>query len=86
MYAIEAIHLTKYFGKLAAVNDVSFRVPEGEIFGYLGPNGAGKTTTIRILTGITIPSSGTATIFEHDIQRQTIPARRYMGIDRKSVV
>jgi ABC-2 type transport system ATP-binding protein len=80
MYAIEVSNLTKQFGKLVAVNDISFRVPEGEIFGYLGPNGAGKTTTIRILTGITAPSSGSATIFGHDIQRETILARRHMGI------
>ena len=52
MNAIEVSHLTKRFGDLTALDDVSFSVSEGETFGFLGPNGAGKTTTIRILTGI----------------------------------
>lgn len=80
MNAIEVASLTKQFGSLVAVNKVSFTVPKGEIFGYLGPNGAGKTTTIRILTGITTPTSGNATIFGHDIQRDTLTARSFMGI------
>jgi ABC-2 type transport system ATP-binding protein len=80
MSAITVTGLTKKFGNLTAVNNVSFTVPEGEIFGYLGPNGAGKTTTIRILTGITAPTAGTATILGHDIQRETLTARSHMGI------
>jgi ABC-2 type transport system ATP-binding protein len=80
MNAIEVTTLTKSFGTLVAVNKVTFSVPKGEIFGYLGPNGAGKTTTIRILTGITAPTSGTATIFGHDIQREKLTARSSMGI------
>jgi ABC-2 type transport system ATP-binding protein len=80
MQAIVVDHLTRRFGNLVAVNDVSFQVGEGEIFGYLGPNGAGKTTTIRILTGITAPTAGNAAIFGYDIQRETIRARRCMGI------
>jgi ABC-2 type transport system ATP-binding protein len=72
MQAIVVRHLMRSFGNLVAVNDVSFNVEEGEIFGYLGPNGAGKTTTIRILTGITTPTSGSASIFGHDIQVETI--------------
>ena len=60
MYAIEVSHLTKQFGTLTALNDVNFTVGMGETFGFLGPNGAGKTTTIRILTGITRPTSGKA--------------------------
>jgi ABC-2 type transport system ATP-binding protein len=80
MQAIVVDHLTRRFGNLVAVDDVSFQVAEGEIFGYLGPNGAGKTTTIRILTGITAPTSGEASIFGHDIQKETIRARRCMGI------
>ncbi|MDD1675707.1 MAG: ATP-binding cassette domain-containing protein, partial [Methanomicrobiales archaeon] len=80
MEAIDVHHLTRRFGSLVAVNDVSFQVKEGEFFGYLGPNGAGKTTTIRILTGITTPNSGSASIFGHDIQTETIRARRHMGI------
>ena len=80
MNAIEVSHLTKRFGALTALDDISFCVSEGETFGFLGPNGAGKTTTIRILTGISYPTSGTATIFGHDIGLDTIAARQSMGI------
>jgi ABC-2 type transport system ATP-binding protein len=80
MDAIEVSGLTRRFGDLVALDDVSFSVQTGEIFGYLGPNGAGKTTTIRILTGITAPSGGTARIFGRDIVRDTLQARRQMGI------
>ncbi|MGZ4847354.1 MAG: ABC transporter ATP-binding protein, partial [Halobacteriota archaeon] len=80
MQAIEVSHLVKQFGTLTAVNDISFSVAAGEIFGFLGPNGAGKTTTIRILTGISPPTSGTATIFGHNIVHETVAARQSMGI------
>ena len=80
MNAIEVSHLSKHFGTLKALDDISFSVSEGETFGFLGPNGAGKTTTIRILTGISAPSSGTATIFGKDIIRDTIASRKQMGI------
>jgi ABC-2 type transport system ATP-binding protein len=62
------------------LSDVNFLVEEGETFGFLGPNGAGKTTTIRILTGISPPTEGRARIFGRDIVRETIPARKLMGI------
>jgi ABC-2 type transport system ATP-binding protein len=80
MNAIEVSHLTKRFGDLTALDDVSFSVSEGETFGFLGPNGAGKTTTIRILTGISTPTGGSATIFGNDIIRDTIATRKQMGI------
>ncbi len=80
MDAIQVTSLTKKFSDLVAVDNVSFTVRPGEVFGYLGPNGAGKTTTIRILTGITTPTSGTARIFDLDIVTDTIRARRQMGI------
>jgi len=80
MNAIEVSHLTKHFGSLVALNNITFSVKEGETFGFLGPNGAGKTTTIRILTGITVPTSGDAQIFGKDIVKDTIAARRTMGI------
>ena len=80
MYAIEALSLSKRFGTIQALNQVDFTVSEGETFGFLGPNGAGKTTTIRILTGISAPTGGTARIFGRDIVRDTIAARRQMGI------
>jgi len=80
MYAIEALSLSKRFGNLQALSHVDFSVSEGETFGFLGPNGAGKTTTIRILTGITSPTEGTARIFGKDIVKETIAARRQIGI------
>jgi ABC-2 type transport system ATP-binding protein len=80
MYAIESLSLSKRFGEIQALSQVDFTVEEGETFGFLGPNGAGKTTTIRILTGITAPTKGTARIFGRDIMRDTIAARRQMGI------
>ena len=80
MQAIEVSNLTKKFGSLTALNDISFSVGEGETFGFLGPNGAGKTTTIRILTGVTRPTSGTAAIFGHDIEHDKIAARQSIGI------
>jgi len=78
--AIEAKGLTKYYGKLLAVDHINFEAKKGEIFGFLGPNGAGKTTTIRMLTGISKPTEGTATIMGYDIQRQPIEAKEQMGI------
>ena len=80
MQAIEVSHLVKRFGDLTAINDITFSVAVGETFGFLGPNGAGKTTTIRILTGISSPTSGVATIFGHDIVHETVVARQSMGI------
>nr|WP_321353256.1 ATP-binding cassette domain-containing protein [uncultured Methanoregula sp.] len=80
MFAIETEALSKRFGNIQALSHVDFSVQEGETFGFLGPNGAGKTTTIRILTGISPPTEGTARIFGKDIVRETIAARRQMGI------
>ncbi|HPX73144.1 MAG TPA: ATP-binding cassette domain-containing protein, partial [Methanoregulaceae archaeon] len=62
MNAIEIERLTKRFGTYAAVDDISFSVREGEIFGFLGPNGAGKTTTIRLITGVLTPDAGSVRI------------------------
>ena len=58
---IEVISLSKHFGAIAAVKQVSFTVKKGEILGFLGPNGAGKSTTMRMITGFIPPSAGTAT-------------------------
>jgi ABC-2 type transport system ATP-binding protein len=80
MFAIEALSLSKRFDDLQALSGIDFTVGEGETFGFLGPNGAGKTTTIRILTGITRPTSGTARVFGRDIVKETIAARRQMGV------
>ena len=78
--AIMASNLTKKYGDLVAVDHINFEVKKGEIFGFLGPNGAGKTTTIRMLTGVSSPTEGTATITGYDIQRQTVEAKEQMGI------
>jgi ABC-2 type transport system ATP-binding protein len=72
--------LTKRFGAIAAVDDISFSVPEGELFGFLGPNGAGKTTTIRMLTGLLTPDAGHVSIGGIDITKDPIGAKMQMGI------
>lgn len=78
--AIEAMGLTKYYGDFLAVDHINFEVKKGEIFGFLGPNGAGKTTSIRMLTGVSIPTEGKATIMGFDIRRQSVSAKEQMGI------
>jgi len=78
--AIEVDHLTKKFGDLVAVNDVSFHVPQREIFGLLGPNGAGKTTLIRMMTTLTPATSGTARIAGHDIGKDADGVRNAIGV------
>jgi len=80
MSSIEAQGLTKRFGTLTAVDRLSFRVDEGEIFGLLGPNGAGKTTTIRMLASLISPSEGTARVGGHDIVKESISVRGIVGI------
>ena len=72
--------LTKKFGDLTAVNNLSFNVKKGEIFGFLGPNGAGKTTTIKMLTTLLNPTSGTATIAGFDIIKQRDEVRKNIGV------
>jgi len=62
-FTLELDHVTKVFDEFVAVDDLSFNIPEGEIFGLLGPNGAGKTSTIRMMIGITVPDSGAVRIF-----------------------
>ncbi|HXW18474.1 MAG TPA: ATP-binding cassette domain-containing protein [Candidatus Acidoferrales bacterium] len=78
--AIEVNRLTKRFGDLVAVNDVSFNVQDREIFGLLGPNGAGKTTLIRMMTTLTPPTSGTAIIGGHDIVKDPDGVRHTLGV------
>jgi gliding motility-associated transport system ATP-binding protein len=76
---IEVQHLTKRYGRVTAVDDVSFRVERGEILGFLGPNGAGKTTTMRILTGYMPASEGRATVAGYDVFDSPIEAKRRTG-------
>jgi ABC-2 type transport system ATP-binding protein len=71
--------LTKKFGDFVAVNNVSFEVPRGQIFGFLGPNGAGKTTTIRMLLGLLAPTSGTAKVIGFDVVKETEVMRKRLG-------
>jgi ABC-2 type transport system ATP-binding protein len=76
---IEVTNLTRYYGNLAAIRDVSFTVNQGEILGFLGPNAAGKTTTMRILTGFLPANSGTARIAGFDIAVQSLEVRKRIG-------
>jgi ABC-2 type transport system ATP-binding protein len=76
---IEVQHLTKRYGRVTAVDDVTFRVERGEIFGFLGPNGAGKTTTMRILTGYMPATEGKAIVAGFDVFDQPIEAKRRTG-------
>jgi ABC-2 type transport system ATP-binding protein len=75
-FVIELVHLTKKFGDLVAVNDVSLTIPRGEFFAMLGPNAAGKTTTLKILAGLMKPTSGCARVCGFDMQTQPLDARR----------
>lgn len=76
---IEAQALTRYFDRLLAVDNISFKVEPGCVLGFLGPNGAGKSTTMKMLTGFLAPSSGTATINGHDIVADSLKARQQIG-------
>lgn len=72
-------HLIKRFGQKTAVNDISFEVRAGEIFGFLGPNGAGKTTTIKMIVGLLQPSAGTVRVGGYDVQSQPLQAKAASG-------
>ena len=76
---IETQHLVKRYGDKAAVNDVSFQVYAGEVFGFLGPNGAGKTTTIKMIVGLLQPTSGTVKVGGYDVQQQPLQAKAASG-------
>lgn len=80
MPIIRVENLTKQFGAITAVNDVSFEVDEGTIFGFLGPNGAGKTTCINILCTLLLPTSGMAFISGHDCVKEPSEVRKSIGI------
>lgn len=76
---IETHHLVKRYGDKIAVDEVSFEVHSGEIFGFLGPNGAGKTTTIKMIVGLLQPSSGTVKVAGFDVQTQPMQAKTISG-------
>ncbi len=77
--AIDVRHVTKYYGKHLAIENVSFSVDKGEIFGFIGPNGAGKSTLIRILLNLIFPSQGVARIFGKDVVRESKAVRGMVG-------
>jgi ABC-2 type transport system ATP-binding protein len=77
---IQVKDLKKVYSTTLAVDHVSFDVKEGEVFGFLGPNGAGKTTTIRMMVGLTQPSSGTAWIDGHDVTKEPVEVKRTIGL------
>ena len=77
--AISVRHLTKRFGSFTAVDDISFDVERGEIFGFLGANGAGKTTAMRMLCGLSYPTSGHGTVAGCDIMRESETIKRRIG-------
>lgn len=79
MKVITADHLTKRFGDFTAVDDISFEVEQGEIFGFLGANGAGKTTAMRILCGLSKPTSGRGTVAGFDVTRQPERVKASIG-------
>ena len=78
--AIEVNHIVKKYGDFTAVNDISFQVAEGEIFGLLGPNGAGKSTLIRMMTTLIPITAGYAKIAGHDVSKEADEARRNIGV------
>ncbi len=78
-WAIEAAELTKTYGALTAVQNMTLQIRPGEIYGFLGPNGAGKTTTIKMLVGLLKPSAGIARIDGYDVQRQPLAAKARLG-------
>ena len=79
-YCVETTELTKNYGKLVAVDHVSFKVRNGEIFGFLGPNGAGKTTTIKMLTTLLKPASGSALVLGFDVASEGARIRPRIGV------
>lgn len=77
--AISVVELTKRFGQFTAVDAISFEVKQGEIFGFLGANGAGKTTAMRMLCGLSLPTSGKATVAGYDLKRESEKIKKSIG-------
>lgn len=78
-YAISIKNLTKKFGNIIAVDNISFDIPKGKIFGFLGPNGSGKSTTIRMICGVLTPTTGTGTVLGYDIRKESEKIKKNIG-------
>jgi len=78
-YSVDVDNLTRKFGSFTAVDSISFRVADGEIFGFLGANGAGKTTTIRMLAGLLLPTSGHGTVEGYDVYTRSDDIKKHIG-------
>jgi ABC-2 type transport system ATP-binding protein len=76
---IEISHLSKRYGALTAVDDISFNVEAGQVLGFLGPNGAGKSTTMKMVTGFLTPTAGTVRVCGHDVEADPLAAKSCMG-------
>jgi ABC-2 type transport system ATP-binding protein len=85
MNVVEIRDLTKLYGRTKALDGIDFSIPEGELFAYLGPNGSGKTTTIRILTGLTQASGGSARVAGHDVAQHSLKAKYQCGVVPQTV-
>jgi len=83
---IEVKNLTKKFGHFTAVDNISFVIPKGEIFGFLGPNGAGKSTTIRMLVTLLRPTSGEAKLAGYDVVRDQDEVRKHIGLVAEKII
>jgi ABC-2 type transport system ATP-binding protein len=79
-FAVEIDGITRRFGDFVAVDNVTLRIPKGQLYGFLGLNGAGKTTTIRMLTTLLPPSAGFAKIWGHDVAKEPLAVRRLVGL------
>jgi ABC-2 type transport system ATP-binding protein len=79
-YAIETDALSRRFGDFVAVDNVTLKIPKGQLYGFLGLNGAGKTTTIRMLTTLLPPSAGTAKLWGHDVVKEPLAVRKLVGL------
>lgn len=86
MKAIEVKQLTKRFGTFTAVDHISFEVEPGEIFGFLGANGAGKTTAMRMLCGLSVPTSGEARVAGFDVYRESESIKRNIGYHEPEIL
>ncbi len=75
-------NLTKTFGRVSAVNNLSLDIQEGELYGFIGPNGSGKTTTIKMMTGLYRPTNGTVVLGGYDIGKEPQKAKRFWDIFR----